>query len=446
MPRGVYHGTIARMESTIIEVKYPIGFHKEDSSVLGEHLSHGHNVVMIGMKRVGISNFLRFFLHHKDISTIYIKDKKKHLFIPIELNDLVEIELFPFWTLTLKRILDNVEGLSLPAKDKKTLETIFSRSIQMRDLFLVIDGVKKTLNVLIENGITPTLFFIQFDRIKNVVTPEFFANLQGLRDATNRQVSYVFTSFRSLDSLSSVVFPKSSLNVFSHNLYIRPVEKKDAETIYETFKKLYKLNLSQAVKEALFEFVDGYVRYLHLSLIILAEKKGRDIKTKEQLLKLLLSDERMSLQSEELWESLVSIEKEMLKKIVKQKKISKEEKGKTEYLWDTGFVDKEGIIFSPLFVDYILSRKSEKKEDEGSLEFTKKEKLLFELLKEKNGEVCEREEIIDKVWPEVVGLGVTDWAIDRLAARVRAKLKLQKSNYEIQTVKTRGYKLLGNRE
>ena len=39
-------------------------------------------------------------------------------------------------------------------------------------------------------------------------------------------------------------------------------------------------------------------------------------------------------------------------------------------------------------------------------------------------------------------LGISDWAIDKLAGRVRSKLKLQDNNYELQTVKTRGYKLI----
>lgn len=427
------------MESSIIEVKYPISFHQKDANVLGEHIRHGHNVVMIGMKRVGISNFLRFFLNHKGISQAYIADGKKHLFISIDLNDLVEKELFAFWTLTLKRILDSVDSLTIPQKNKKALESIFLHSIQSRDLFLTIDGIRKSLNLLVENGIIPTLFFVQFDRLQEVVTPEFFANLQGLRDSTNKQVNYVFTSFRSLDSISDVVFPKSSLTIFSHNMYLRPAQKEDVKTIYETFKKLYRLSLDQIIKTALFELVDGYVRYLHLSLIVLNEKKGKSIRAKEDLLSLLIEDERMVLQSEELWESLSEDEKRVLKKIVTKEKIGKEEKEKGVYLWQTGIIGENDVIFSPLFIHHVLEKKQQKKE-EGS-EFTKKELLMFELLKDKSPDVCEREEIIDKVWPEVVGLGVTDWAIDRLVARVRAKLKLQKSKFEIQTVKTRGYKM-----
>jgi DNA-binding response OmpR family regulator len=46
------------------------------------------------------------------------------------------------------------------------------------------------------------------------------------------------------------------------------------------------------------------------------------------------------------------------------------------------------------------------------------------------------------VWPEYEEFGVSDWTIDRLIARLRAKLKQQQSTYTIVTVKTRGYKLV----
>jgi DNA-binding winged helix-turn-helix (wHTH) protein len=57
-------------------------------------------------------------------------------------------------------------------------------------------------------------------------------------------------------------------------------------------------------------------------------------------------------------------------------------------------------------------------------------------------DVCERERIIERVWPEAETFGVSDWAIDRLVARLRNKLKSQNAKEEIITVKTRGYKLI----
>ena len=78
----------------------------------------------------------------------------------------------------------------------------------------------------------------------------------------------------------------------------------------------------------------------------------------------------------------------------------------------------------------------------SSIELSKKENLLFNFLKSRIGVICEREEIIQAVWPEVEEFGVSDWAIDRLVARLRVKLKSQNAKFEIQTVKTRGYKMI----
>ena len=47
----------------IAESVYPVTFRKQDASALGSHLLLRHSVEIVGIKRVGISNFLRFFLY-----------------------------------------------------------------------------------------------------------------------------------------------------------------------------------------------------------------------------------------------------------------------------------------------------------------------------------------------------------------------------------------------
>ena len=426
------------MENSVIEANYPLAFRKDDAVSLGEHLKNRHSVVLIGMKRVGISNFLRFFLNNKDIAKTYISDGMTHLFVPVDLNDLVEKEVAPFWILTLKRISDVVAKSSFKKEVKKKIEMFFLDSIQSQDLFLTIDSVRRSLVELTENGFLPTLFFIRFDRMKDAATPEFFANLQGLKDATHHKLSYVFTSYRSLDTLSPIVFTRASLSVFSKDLYIKPTKREDTKIIFETYKERYKLSLSSLIEQALLDIVDGYNQYLQLSLIYLHEQQNT-LKTKDELFEALSKDEGIILQSEELWESMESQEKNVIAKIVRNDKVTKEEIDWAKYLWDTGFV--EGLrVFSSLFDHYV--RQTEKKSSNNIVELTKKENLLFNFLKDNLSSVCEREQIISKVWPEVEALGVSDWAIDRLVARVRNKLKLQKSQFEIQTIRTRGYKLV----
>lgn len=432
------------MESTVIEASFPLTFHKQEAKELGEHLKNRHNVVLLGMKRVGISNFLRFFLNHKEVSSTYIHDGKNHLFIPVDLNDLVERELVPFWTLTLKRIADAVERSDLPPKVKKEIESLFLGSIQTQDLFLTIDNVRKSLLILVDNGILPTVFFVLFDRLKDAATPEFFANLQGVIDATNHKATFVFTSYRPLDVVAPHVFPKNALVVFSHDMFVRPVQVEDAKIIADTYKERYNLQVPDEVERTLFQLVDGYVRYLHLALVILNEKKDHLSQTQAELTVLLQKDERVYLQSEELWESLTPMEQDVILKIYRKKPITSADEEAGKYLLETGFISKPDssfLIFSPLF-EHFLKSKDKAVADSQSVEFTKKEHQLFNHLKDHVNEICERESIIASVWPEVEALGVSDWAIDRLAARVRNKLKLQKSNFEIQTIKTRGYKLI----
>lgn len=432
------------MEQRIIEAQYPIRFREDDAKKLGEHLRNRHSVVLIGMKRVGISNFLRFFLHHTGIAKTYIGDKEKHLFIPIDLNDLVEREIVPFWTLTLKRIIDASEQKEVGEATQNYLEALFLDAIQSQDLFLTIDSVRKALVKLVDNGIYPTLFFIRFDRMKDSVSHEFFSNLQGLKDASHQKASFVFTSFRSLDYLSPQVFTRPSLAVFSQDMYIKPTQKEDALVVFNTYKSRYKLGLKSSLEKALLDSVDGYVQYLQLAMIFLHEQK-KTISTQSELFDALIQDERISLQSEELWESLDSTEQDVLQKISRGQRVDEKEKKKARYLWETGFVVEHNgrrALFSGLFEYYL--KQHEKDGLSRSSDFTKKENALFTLLKNSFGEICEREKIVESVWPEVEAFGVTDWAIDRLVARVRAKLKSQKNKYEIQTVKTRGYKLVSS--
>lgn len=435
------------MSAVVIETQYPINFREKEARELGERLRHRQSVNIVGLKRIGISNFLRFFLYHKDIIKTCIGDKREHLFIPIDLNDLIELEIYPFWTLTLKRIVDASEESRLPQVVKNKIGSLFLNSIQSQDLFLLIDSVRQALLLIVGEGLLPTLFFIRFDRIAEVFTPSFFDNLEGLRDATHQELSYVFTSFRSLNS----IFPaaKTSLSVFAQIIYMRPAIEKDMQIIYEAYKHRYDFHLNPGLEHALFDIVNGNVQYLQLALIILNEKKNGGIKTKEELFQTLVHDERITLQSEELWESITKDEKRVLVKILKNEKITPEEKEKNTYLWDTGFVveqDGKDMLFSPFFKEYLEGREKEDNKNGPVIHLTRKEHLLFTLLESHIGNICEREVIIETVWPEYKELGVSDWAIDRLVARVRVKLKQQGSPYEIVTVRTRGYKLSAIKE
>lgn len=432
------------METYILEALYPLYFRKEDALRLGRDIRNRHSVVLIGMKRVGISNFLRFFIYNKAASKTYIQDEKNYLFIPVDLNDLIEREIVPFWVLTFKRIVDSVASSTLDEKTKEEIEKIFLESIQLNDQFMLIENIRKSLLKVIEKGFLPTIFYLRFDRLQASATENLLANLRGLKDSTHQILTFVFTCYKPLHDVMPKAFHKGLLASFTQEMFLKPAGDEDRNIIFDTHQMKYDVKLNEDQQKALFDCDGGHLRYLQLALIILHEL---DIKPDaDMLLQTLVHDERITLQSEELWESLNKNEQSLLKKIAGGANLSGEELDEGRYLFDTGFIiDKQNKheIFSPLLTEFIKSRPVEENNGDTSTEFTKKELSLFNFLHEHLGEVCEREAIIEAVWTdEEDALEVSDWAMDRLVARVRNKLKKQNSEFEIVTVRTRGYKLI----
>jgi len=416
-----------------IEISYPKTFRKADVSLLQQYLSHRQSIELVGMTRVGISNFLRFYLTHEFSST-------DDFFVYIDLNDLIERDMFPFWRLVFKRIVDAAESNQLPEAVTKHITTLFDRAIQSGDVFLTYDSIRESLVTIVQEGKNPTLFLSRFDRLKDVVTPEFLDNLQGIQYATGQKVSYVFTSYRGLDLLAPMVFPRTVLATFSKKMYLKPANNEDASVVFDAYALRYNLSIPKQDKERILQLCGGHVQYLHLCLTILRE--AAQMVLFEAIENEILHDERIALQSEEIWGGLEEHEKRLLKKIVKKDQISLRDKQSCLHLWSAGFVSDEetAIVFSPLFENFI-SDLIEKEGEQSAQELTKKEFLLFTLLKEHTGEIVDREVLVAKVWPEYSEFGISDWAIDRLVSRLRGKLRKQHVQSQIITVRTRGYKL-----
>jgi hypothetical protein len=416
--------------SQVIEAQYPIRFRSADSQTLGQHLLHHNSVSCIGMKRVGISNFLRFFLNHSEITPSYLNNKR-HVFVVIDLNNLVEKTLYAFWMLTLKRIVDAIEAGDFSYKVKEQSRSTFTQSIQLSDPFFTVESVRKLI----------TFFFLRFDRLQDVVTPEFLANIQGLKDSDNH-LSYVFTSARPLHEMSPNVFTRSALSGFSVEMYIKPAKSEDLTTILSTFQERYGLTLSTKAMNLFLKLAGGHAHYLHLILIKIKNEQIDVQKLSDlEIEKLLAQDEEIRLLSEELFSSFTQAEQDVLLNLGNHP-LTADELTTGKYLWDTGVLDsvKNPTVFSPLFDVFLQEIKRSQRNK--THDFTKKEHDLFEVLLAHSGELVERETIIEAVWPDEMEIGVSDWSIDRLVSRVRTKLKNQNSEYKIVTVITRGYKLV----
>jgi DNA-binding response OmpR family regulator len=67
---------------------------------------------------------------------------------------------------------------------------------------------------------------------------------------------------------------------------------------------------------------------------------------------------------------------------------------------------------------------------------------FIELLNQHPGEVCGRDEVVQAVWPEAMGAGVSEQAIDALVRRVRDRLaELDPKHPYVVTVRGHGFRL-----
>jgi pSer/pThr/pTyr-binding forkhead associated (FHA) protein len=67
---------------------------------------------------------------------------------------------------------------------------------------------------------------------------------------------------------------------------------------------------------------------------------------------------------------------------------------------------------------------------------------LLELLYQNRGRVCTRDEVVANVWPEVVGDGVSEQAIDALVRRLRDRLsEVDPEHQYVVTVRGHGFRL-----
>ncbi len=447
------------MQNLHEESSYPLTFRQDDAKALGQTLAARHSISLIGMKRVGISNFLRFTIYRDEVVPTYVHPTDRHLFIPVDCNDLVEIGLLPFWSLTLKRIVDIVNRNDDLAPFREQINEDFVRSIQLRDTFYTVDTVRSALQQITAEGYLPTIFFLRFDRMQQAVTPEFLQNLKGLVDACGQALAYVFTTYRELDVLMPEVFMRNGTTEFAQTHYLKPADAEATQAIMATFLQRYTMKLSEEHQQAVLDAAAGHVQYLQLSLRILKELQDSGQALPDDIVAYLQQDERIQLQSDELFATLSPAEQSVVR--LSQDRCADYSAGQRDqaaYLWNTGYINTDGCIFSP-FLHHFLVHGGRVVAENGHTddtdpthgpsadhtghqhELTKKEHLLYEVLTAHRGEVTEREQIIRAVWPECNEIGVSDWAVDRLVARLRAKLKQQAAPDTIKTVKTRGFLL-----
>lgn len=365
-----------------------------------------------------------------------------------DLNCLRELSERAFFEYVINGLYDTIRESGLSEKIKSDAKTLVENRSQITNLQGVFDTLVQLVKLVSsQTEMTVVFFLIRFDRLHALFHSLFFAALQSLADVARFRLLYVTTSVRSLKDFYYKDLAESETIFFPQSYYLKPISQCDLHSIAKQLNltKDYDQTLSSQNIDTIFSLGGGHIMLTRLILMAWSEGtlngNGKTITTEA-----LLKNERIYMACEEIWTNLTKPEKDFLTVLVYKRRVMKPS-DETHYLLDTGIVVEQNSnlhCFSPLFEQWIINHEKHFRINHGSHELTPKERLLLNVLTAKENALCDRDSVIEGVWPEYqqVDLTVSDWAIDRLVSRLRNKLKERNDGYEILTMRGKGFKLM----
>jgi energy-coupling factor transporter ATP-binding protein EcfA2 len=250
------------------------------------------------------------------------------------------------------------------------------------------------------------LLFDRFDLVMEARSsdPEaphnpIFSHLRALRDAHKYALTYVIATRRPLgaDNELAELF-------FAHTLWLGPLSESDARWNLERYAGRLGLNWDVEVFEAILEVSGCYPSLIKAACEAISGGVEPNFES-------LASHPTMQRRVEEFWASQPSEEA----------------------------LRQSGLSEHPL----LSATRPALAFDTSQL--TAKEHLLWQYLSGHAGQVCEKDDLIQAVWPEdqVYEQGIRDDSLAQLVRRLREKAESDPSNpRHIQTVPGRGYKFI----
>lgn len=422
------------------EVSYPATFRKHETDEVLSLLASKQSLTLVGMKRVGVSNFLRFLANHPEVNKPS-KGSRERLFVYLDANDLTEISLRQYWLLLLKRLVD--ASINVPTSQAHIIPKRYDDLVKSggSEDILLLEALKEVVNLYAQADINVIIILARFDRLLPVFSEQFFGNLQSIIETAGNHISYVFTSYLPFHILCPQIYFSGSFSMFAKPYYLLPAESKDSAVIVEAFEKQRNITLPKLLRDPVIKLAGGHVQLLQLCLVVINEEFLKHHPDEKTLLLALNSDERILLQCDEIFESLTKNEQQYLL----AKSINAAEP--SDYLIKTGIIESGGthLAFSPIFNYYLQQKQKEKSVPFRPFsQLTRKESALLTYLNDKKSEICTRDELIGVVWPEFED--ISDWALDQLVSRLRKKLDVLDGGMHIVTNRGQGYQLVDNDE
>jgi len=362
---------------------YPLDYRAQEVKGILQAVCAGQCTAVTGLSGSGKSNLLGFLANRAQV------DIACPLLILVDCNRLGEVSMFAFLVLLLNSLNKN---LGIPPRSE----------LEGGDAWGLLEEA-------LETGLQdhPGICFLidRFDRIAGI--PDILSALRALRDQYKYRLSYVIATRRLLDAQS-----EAAELFYGHTLTLGVLKESDAHWSIQQFAARSGLAWDPQYTEQIIHFSWGYPSLLRA--VCEAAADGCEMQINP-----LRAHPAVKLRVREFWADRPSMDE----------------------------IRKASLVGQPLLGEEpaLVPVKSQDSINTDLLNLTLKEKNLLDYFLEHAGVICEKDELIQAVWPEdkIYSDGIRDDSLAQLIRRLRKKIEEDASTpHVILTIPGRGYRFI----
>lgn len=280
-----------------------------------------------------------------------------------------------------------------------------------------------------------------------LVLEKNYSLLNGIIDLRRNLPNLSLIFLFNIDVTNPSIAKNIRTSLFGNVSYFPLYAKSDVKGFIDNLEKRWRISISSKKKNEISRNCGGYFWLVKQAIRAMRDHPNIEISN-------LFNTEGVKLALEQFYDALLDSERKVVQKIILGHKIEGEyEEHSLEHLKKIGLISGKEITIPYLtsFIrKYPQTMTIEIKDHTIYINsvkidgyFSKKEKKIFKLLIENKNKVVSRDDLGRAIWPVDTEESYSDWAVDRLVARLRTKIrKLGMSRETIKTVRNQGYTLI----
>lgn len=431
------------------EALYPARSRFDEIEKIFQCIKAGNSCQLIGLPGVGRANVLDLLAYNRAVREAHVGDNQKWFhFVTVDFSEVRNKPLFETTKLMFLELVESLHERQL--EEAYTITTkIFKDALGFQDVLVLFQGFKKAIDYLaLEKELTIIFLLDRFEEYIPSLTAEFFSNLRILRNKAKYRFSIVFSLNRPLEEIVDPTMLADYYEFFvGHTIYLALGDISITEFRIGYLEKVSEKKIDKKIIASILALTGGHGKLTRLCLeAALSHKKNDGVE-------FFLSQKPIQGALLEIWYYLSPSEQESIENILHARPSPND----NVFLETIGIL-KNNKITIPLFEAFLKTNPKILRDEKIVFDIptntikrgatsisdllTVSEFRLLALLLQHEGEIVERNALIDNVWTDNASrAGVTEQALDQLLFRLRKKIEDNPNKpTHILTIKGRGVK------